>query len=181
MQNNMKKALLTTIMMVMTVLCFAQPKARAYIFDVDESGPPNVRNAPNGAVVQRLPNDYEGGFVVALLEVKNNWWRINPEVDIYTSDAELADNMLLEGSKSGYWVHYSVLAFGISGEKENVVRKGPSMKAKPLKIKESYWNKNELRPLEIRGDWIKVITTDKRYTGWMPIDRICYNPIIRCP
>ena len=177
----MRKILLATIMMVMAMSVLAQAQVRAYIFDEDESGSTNVRNAPKGAVVQRLPNDYEGGFVVALLEVKDNWWRIDPEVDIYTSDAELADNMLLEGSKTGYWIHYSVLAFGISGEKENVVRKRPSMKAKPLKVKESYWNKNDLRPLEIRGDWIKVITTDKRYTGWMPIDRICYNPIIRCP
>ena len=180
MQSNMRKTILTTIMMVMTLSVFAQTQARAYIYDDDESGITNVLNGPKGTVVQSLPNDYEGGFVVALLEVKNDWWRIDPEVDIYTSDAELADNMLLEGSETGYWVHYSVLALSISGEKEDVLREEPSMQAKPLNFNESYWNQNELRPLEIRGDWIKVITTDKLHTGWIPIDKICYNPIIRC-
>ena len=28
---------------------------------------------------------------------------------------------------------------------------------------------------------IQVETTDKRYTGWMPIDRICSNPLTTCP
>lgn len=181
MQIDMKKAILATIMMVMALSVFAQTQPRAYIYDDDESGITNVCNAPDGTVVQRLPNDYEGGFVVTLLEVKDKWWRIDPKVDIYTSDAELADDMLLDGSETGYWVHYSVLAFGISGEKQKVVRAEPSMKAMPLKVEGSYWDKNALRPLEVKGDWIKVVTTDKRYKGWMPIDKICYNPIINCP
>lgn len=179
MQENMKKTIMTIIITAMTVLsCYAQPKSCAYILD-GSGTPTNVRNAPNGKVVQKLP-DIDGGYVVGLCEVKNNWWRIDPHIDIYGGD-DGDECILLEGSKTGYWVHYSVLAFGISGDHSNVIRKKPSMKASPLDIAVSYLFETALRPLEIKGDWIKVITTDKRYTGWMPIDRICYNPLTTCP
>ena len=75
-----------------------------------------------------------------------------------------------------------MLQFTIAGERENVIRTQPSRNAALVKITEpSYLAEIELRPLEIRGKWIKVVTTDKRYTGWMPIDRICSNPLTTCP
>ena len=174
----MKKILLATLMMVMTLSAFAQTQASAYIAD-DSGSPTNVRNAPNGTVVQTLPA-IDGGYVVTLLESKNNWWRIDPQVDIYGSEEE-GDCTLLKGSKTGYWVHYSVLAFGIAGEHENVIREKPSPKAKPLKVETSYLFEVGLRPLEIKEEWIKVVTTDKQYTGWMPISNICDNPLTTCP
>ncbi|MBO4723500.1 MAG: SH3 domain-containing protein [Muribaculaceae bacterium] len=173
----MKKIFLATLMLVMTMSVFAQTQARAYI--LDESGSPtNVRNAPNGKVVKTLPG-IDGGYVVQLLECKNNWWKIDPLIDIYGSDDE--DHISLKGSKTGYWVHNSVLAFGIAGEQKNVIREKPSAKAKPLKLTSSYLFEVALRPLEIKGGWIKVITTDKKYTGWMPISKICDNPLTTCP
>lgn len=173
----MKKFILTTVMMIVALSVSAQTGASAYIYD--KSGTPtNVRNAPKGKVVQQLP-DIDGGYVVSLLEVKNNWWRIDPIVDIY-GDVE-DDNVQLEGSNTGYWVHNSVLQFNIAGEYENVLRATPSPKGKPLKIDISYLMEVGLRPLEVRGQWIKVVTTDDRYTGWMPIDKICCNPLTTCP
>ena len=88
--------------------------------------------------------------------------------------------MKLQGSKTGYWLHNSLLQFGIAGEHENVLRATPSPKGKPLKISVSTLM-DGLRPLEIRGEWIKVETINKRYTGWMPIDKICSNPLTTCP
>lgn len=175
--NNMKKIFLTILTMIITMSVYAQTGASAYIFD--ETGTPtNVRNAPNGKLVQKLPN-IDGGYVVSLLEVKNNWWKIDPVVEIYGGEDE--DHVNLKGSTTGYWVHYSVLAFTIAGEQENVLRKTPSPRGKLLKLTPSYLFEVGLRPLEIQGEWIKVITTDKRYTGWMPIDRICDNPLTTCP
>ena len=78
-------------------------------------------------------------------------------------------------------MHYSVLQFNIAGDPENVLRETPSPKGKPLKIDISYLMETGLRPLEIKGEWIKVVTTDNRYTAWMPIDRICDNPLTTCP
>ena len=172
----MKKIFLTTLIMVLAMSAYAQTSAFAYI--IDNSGTPtNVRNAPSGKVVQKLP-DVDGGYVVELLEVKNNWWRIAPVIEIYgDEDRELK----LQGSKTGYWLHNSVLQFGIAGEHENVLRAIPSPKGKPLKINVTYLMETGLRPLQIRGKWIKVETTDKRYTGWMPIDKICCNPLTTCP
>ena len=172
----MKKIFLTTLIMVFALSAYAQTSAFAYIFD--KSGTPtNVRNAPSGKVVQKLP-DVDGGYVVELLEVKNNWWRIDPVIEIYgDEDRELE----LQGSKTGYWLHNSVIQFNIAGEHENVLRATPSPKGKPLKIGVTYLMETGLRPLQIRGEWIKVETTDKRYTGWMPIDKICSNPLTTCP
>ena len=173
----MKKILLTTVMMVIALTVNAQTGVCAYILDASGT-PTNVRNAPNGKVVQTL-SDVDGGYVVELLEVKNNWWKIAPEVEV-CGDVD-DETLQLKGSKTGYWVHYSVLGFGISGDPENVLRETPSSKAKPLKLGRGYLFEVGLRPLEIRGKWIKVITTDKRHTGWMPIDRICDNPLTTCP
>lgn len=173
----MKKFILTILTMVIAMSVHAQTGASAFILD-NTGTPTNVRNAPNGKVVQKLPN-IDGGYVVSLLEVKNNWWKIDPVVDIY-GDVE-DEHVNLKGSNTGYWVHYSVLAFNIAGEQENVLRKTPSPKGKLLQVDSSYLFEVSLRPLEIRGEWIKVITTDKRYTGWMPIDRICDNPLTTCP
>ncbi|MBR5029723.1 MAG: hypothetical protein IKX63_01285 [Muribaculaceae bacterium] len=173
----MKKIILASLLMVMTMTVFAQTQACAYI--LDESGSPtNVRIAPNGTIVKTLL-DIDGGYVVQLLESKNNWWKIDPLIDIYGGDDE--DHIRLKGSKTGYWIHNSVLAFGIAGEQNNVIREKPSAKAKPLKLSSSYLFEVALRPLEIKGSWIKVVTTDKKHTGWMPISKICDNPLTTCP
>ena len=31
------------------------------------------------------------------------------------------------------------------------------------------------------GKWVKVVTDDGRYTGWMLLDRICSNSLTTCP
>ncbi|MBO4822112.1 MAG: hypothetical protein J5548_11710 [Prevotella sp.] len=173
----MKKIFLTTVIMIMALSMHAQTSASAFICD-NSGTPTNVRNAPKGKVVQKLP-DIDGGYVVSLLAVKNNWWKIDPIVDIYGDEED--ENIRLKGSKTGYWMHYSVLQFGIAGDHENVLRQAPSANAKPLQLEPSYLFEVGLHPLEIRGEWIKVITTDKRHTGWMPIDKICSNPLTTCP
>ena len=155
----------------------AQTGASAYICD-NSGTPTNVRNAPNGKIVKKLP-DIDGGYVVSLLEVRNKWWRIDPVIDVYGGEED--EYVQLDGSKTGYWVHYSVLQFGIAGDHENVLRETPSPKGKPLKVAPSYLYEVGLHPLEIRGEWIKVITSDNRYTGWMPINKICDNPLTTCP
>ena len=171
----MKKIILTTLIIVIAMSAHAQTDVMAYIYD--RSGTPtNVRNAPNGKVVKSLP-EIDGGYVVKLLEVKNNWWRIDPVVDVYGDDDGLVK---LQGSKTGYWMHNSVLQFNIAGDYSNVLRATPSPKGRPLKIDIAYLMETGLRPLLVQGEWIKVETADKRYTGWMPIDRICYNPLTTC-
>ena len=173
----MKKIYFAALITVISLSVNAQTVANAYIFD-NSGTPTNIRHAPNGKVVQKLP-DIDGGYVVSLLEVRNNWWKIDPIIEIYGDEEDA--NVQLKGSTTGYWVHYSVLGFGIAGDHENVLRATPSPKGKLIKIAPSYLIETTLRPIEIRGEWIKVITSDKRYTGWMPINKICYNPLTTCP
>ena len=173
----MKKYIITSLILFVVMSVSAQTGASAYICD-NSGTPTNVRNAPNGKIVKKLP-DIDGGYVVSLLEVRNKWWRIDPVIDVYGGEED--EYVQLNGSKTGYWVHYSVLQFGIAGDHENVLRETPSPKGKPLKVAPSYLFEVGLRPLEIRGEWIKVITSDNRYTGWMPIDTICDNPLTTCP
>jgi hypothetical protein len=173
----MKKYIITSLILFVVMSVSAQTGASAYICD-NSGTPTNVRNAPNGKIVKKLP-DIDGGYVVSLLEVRNKWWRIDPVIDVYGGEEN--EYVQLNGSKTGYWVHYSVLQFGIAGDHENVLRETPSPKGKPLKVAPSYLHEVGLCPLEIRGEWIKVITSDNRYTGWMPIDKICDNPLTTCP
>ena len=128
--DDMKKILLTTLIMFIAMSVYAQTGASAYICDYSGT-PTNVRNAPNGKVVQKL-SGIDGGYVVSLLEVKNNWWKIDPVIYL-CGDVE-DETLNLKGSRTGYWVHYSVLGFGIAGEHENVLRETPSPKGKPLKV-----------------------------------------------
>ena len=173
----MKKIYMISLIMVFTLSAYAQTRAGAYICD-NSGTPTNVRKAPNGKVVQKLP-DVDGGYVVSLIEVKNKWWKIDPVIEVYGDEED--ECVELKGSKTGYWMHYSVLQFNIAGDHENVLRETPSTNGKPLKVKPSYLLEVGLHPLEIRGEWIKVVTTDNLYTGWMPIDKICDNPLTTCP
>jgi hypothetical protein len=110
--------------------------------------------------------------------VKNGWWKITPELDTWGDDET---TIPLKGSSTGYWLHKSMLGFGISGDPEGCLRVAPSNSAKAVKVLRSDYADLVLEPLMIKGSWIKVVTKDKKYTGWMPIDRICYNPLTTCP
>lgn len=158
---------------VMSVAVSAQNILDAYIIDND--GPvTNIRNAPNGKVVSTLPtNEY---FVVTLLQVKGEWWKIDKTVSQEGDDAK---EITLKGSKTGYWIHRSLLSFTINGDPEGVIKVKPSSKAKAVKI--SNYAELSLVPVAVNGKWVKVMSADRKYTGWMPIDRICSNPLTTCP
>ena len=158
---------------VMTAAVSAQNMLDAYIIDSD--GPvTNIRNAPNGKVVSTLPTDES--YVVTLLQVKGEWWKIDKTVSREGDDAK---EITLKGSKTGYWIHRSLLSFTINGDPEGVIKVKPSSKAKAVKI--SNYADLSLMPVDVKGKWVKVMSADRKYTGWMPIDRICSNPLTTCP
>lgn len=151
----------------------AQNFVEAYIIDND-GAVTNIRNAPKGKIVSKLSTDDD--LVVTLLEAKGEWWKIDNEVEKYGDDAK---TITLKGSKTGYWIHRSLLGFTINGDPVGVIKVNPSTKAKSVKI--SNYPELMLTPIAIKGKWVKVVSTDKKYTGWMPIDRICSNPLTTCP
>ncbi len=173
----MKKLFLLLAMAIMLPLSInAQGLISAYIVDGD--GPvTNIRNAPNGKIVATLPTD--ANIIVTLNYAKDGWWNIDDEV-FYVGDEEKTEK--LKGSKTGYWVHSSLLGFGITGDPKGALRTTPSSKAKALKVY-FYPGEETLRPIDIKGDWVKVtfVVNGKKHTGWLHRDRICDNPLTTCP
>ena len=37
-----------------------------------------------------------------------------------------------------------------------------------------------LRPVDIRGNWVKVKTIDGKHTGWIESEWLCGNPLTNC-
>ena len=171
----MKKILLMALFAIASISAFSQNPVTVCISD-NTGSPTNVRNAPNGKIVYQIPQDLS--CTVDIISVKNGWWKITPEVDTWGDDET---TILLKGSSTGYWLHKSMLGFAISGDSEGCLRVAPSNSAKAVKVLRSDYADLVLEPLMIKGSWIKVVTKDKKYTGWMPIDRICYNPLTTCP
>lgn len=171
----MKKLLFLTLLMVTSMAVNAQNIVTVCVVDPTSTST-NIRNAPNGKVVAQLANSEL--CTVDLISVKNGWWRISPEVEVWGDDEK---TIPLTGSTSGYWIHKSMLGFNIAGDPEGCLRAAPSKGAQAVRIAQSDYAALYLEPLVIEGSWIKVISKDKKYTGWMPIDRICANPLTTCP
>ena len=171
----MKKILFVLFIAAMTCTKMNAQTLSVYIHDND--GPfTNVRNQPNGKVVDRIPVD-----ACAMLDVRtprNGWWRIDGDCydGILKDDFEVVK---LKGSKTGYWVHYSCI--GVStrnyGGQHLFLRSSPSVKARVV-----YTIKEEtiLRPVEIKGDWVKVKTSDGKGFGWIQAEWLCGNSVTNC-
>ena len=63
------------------------------------------------------------------------------------------------------------------GKQKLILRKSPNAKAA---IVYSFTDEIMLRPMEIKGDWVKVKTTDGKYTGWIEIEWLCGNALTNC-
>ena len=168
----MKKKLFVLLMM-MTCLSVGVSAQSLGVFTYDNSGKfTNVRNAPKGKVVDKIPTE-----VCAMIGVEkptNGWWKIIG--DTYdTGD----DEGTLKGSTTGYWIHYSVLAMGTRnyGGQTLYIRQSPSASA-PVVYK--FKKESQLRPMDIKGEWVKVQTTDGKYTGWIEEEWFCGNSLTNC-
>ena len=168
----MKKKLFVLLMM-MTCLSVGVSAQSLGVFTYDNSGKfTNVRNAPKGKVVDKIPTE-----VCAMIGVEkptNGWWKIIG--DTYdTGD----DEGTLKGSTTGYWIHYSVLAMGTRnyGGQTLYIRQSPTASA-PVVYK--FKKEIQLRPMDIKGEWVKVQTTDGKYTGWIEEEWLCGNSLTNC-
>lgn len=170
----MKKSVLFLFVSLMFpfIVC-AQGLIDVYIIDSD--GPvTNIRNAPKGKVVSTLPTDE--AYVVSLVSVKGEWWKVDDAV-LQCGDNE--KTITLKGSKTGYWIHRSLLQFTIAGDPNGALRVAPSAKAKAVKISGDAGG--GFHPIAVKGNWIKAVSVDRKYTGWIHCDKICSNPLTTCP
>ena len=166
----MKKYLFTISLLLLTIAASAQGLG-VYILDYDGDFT-NVRNAPKGKIVFKLPA--RDGVMIDVDKVVNGWWHICSE---YAGSGD--ENYKLTGSTTGYWIHYSVLAMGTRnyGGQTLYIRQSPSASA-PVVYK--FKKEIQLRPMDIKGEWVKVQTTDGKYTGWIEEEWLCGNSLTNC-
>ncbi len=163
-----------TLLAIMMLLCIST-NAKAQVLDVytyDSNGTyTNIRNAPKGSVVDRIPTESTAMFDVET--PRNGWWKI---VDNSYSLPD-QDAVNLKGSKTGYWIHYSVLGIGT----RNYGGQKLSLRSKPSgKVVYSFTEEIMLRPVDIMGSWVKVKTIDGKHTGWIESEWLCGNPLTNC-
>ena len=144
-------------------------------FGCDSDGPyTNIRNAPNGKVVDQIPTEDDTMFV--LDTPTNGWWRI-----VGNGYSNVENQYIdLEGSTTGYWIHSSVVAVGTRnyGNEVLLLKASPSDDAKTVgRITEE----SLVHPIDVKGDWVKVKTFDGRQTGWIEEYWLCSNPVTTCP
>ena len=136
----------------------------------------NVRNAPKGKVVDKISTD--AAAVMSLTSPQNGWWRIKG--DTY-EDYENDRTVRFSGSTSGYWIHYSCVGFltrNYGGQRLSL-RATPSDKGK---VVYSFSEPETLlRPVNVKGNWIKVRTKDGKHEGWIHDEWLCSNPLTVCP
>ncbi len=165
------KKILTMIFFFAALMAKAQSLE---VFFCDSNGKfTNIRNAPSGKVVDKVPTDSYGMLLVE--EPVNGWWCIcdnsyyQPEGGLYK----------FSGSRSGYYVHYSCIAVNTRnyGGQTLTLRSTPSAKGKSVY---RFGQELTLRPLGVKGDWVKVQTLDGKHTGWIESEWLCGNSVSNC-
>ena len=141
----------------------------ALVSDADAAGT-NVRVCPSGEVACVMPFA-AGPRIVRVLESKKGWFRVHP-FPIEEYELEGASTVPAEG-----WMHGSVLALCPC----------PSEDGDPwLYVSPSWQDESDvripgaspLRPLERKGEWLKVRTSQngKTVDRWVNEQQVCASP-----
>ncbi len=168
----MKKLLAISLFIIISGLTAFSQTLEAYKNDLSATAT-NVRNAPKGAVVDIIPHQSDASFI--LKTPKNGWWRIDGD-----SYEDMEDGFVyLRGSSKGYWIHYSVIAVSTRnyGGERLTLRSTPSNNGL---IEFSFTDEIQLRPIDIKGRWVKVETLPGNYCGWIEQKWLCGNPVTNC-
>ncbi|MCQ2252443.1 MAG: hypothetical protein MJZ61_03215 [Bacteroidales bacterium] len=169
----MKRLLLLPLLLI-SLKVFSQDFEPISVILIDNDGEfTNVRNAPSGAIVDKIPTSHTVDFVVD--KVENGWFRIAGGV-YYDYDIQ-EDSTLLKKSVTGHWVHSSTIGFytrNYGGTKMNFYT-APSLKSK---VAFTINEESAVHPLEFRNGWVKVKCKGK--IGWIQLESLCSNPLTNC-
>ena len=89
------------------------------------------------------------------------------------------ESEIVANSDGSSWIHYSVIAFGTRnyGRGTLQLREEPS---ETIRTTYSFGEEILPRPLEIRGEWVKVEAIDKKHQGWIQSLWLCGNALTSC-
>ncbi|MCW5771705.1 MAG: SH3 domain-containing protein [Rhodospirillaceae bacterium] len=170
----------------------------AYVIDLDPKGT-NIRSGPSGQ--SRVVASVKGknDIQVSVVATQNGWFRIKQFSDFSTG----------KDTKIDGWMHGSVLGSGLmimqGAKARERLREEPSDQSKTLL--ELEWDPGEdgklqrlsallpggktevidngkikdaatAIPLACNKDWIKIKV--HKYAGWVPVGRLCGNPVTTC-
>ena len=169
----MMKKNLFMLFVLLTVLSATVSAQSLRVFTFDKNGKfTNVRNAPNGKVVDRIPTGESA--MIGIEQPTNGWWKLVRN-NYSTGDGDVQ----LKSSDTGCWIHYSVLAMDTRnyGGQKLVLRKSPDAKSA---VVYQFTEEIMLRPMDIKGDWVKVKTVDGKFTGWIEEEWLCGNALTNC-
>ena len=143
-------------------------------FLADEGQGTNILNKARGATVMTLSSDFD--YVFSLTAPLDGWWKIIGIWQVGDDESEL----VLEGSDTGeYWVHYSALGLGTRnyGYQELSLREAPDEEAN---VVFTFNEEMVLMPLDMQGDWVKVMVDGYDIVGWIEAEWLCSNPLTNC-
>ena len=166
----------TLLLLAFAVVCLIGNAQLLSVYISDSNGEfTNVRNAPKGKVVDKIPTSKIA--VLTVTSPQNGWWQIADGEVSYTGDDD--ETIKLKGSTTGYWIHHSVLGLDTRnyGGQTLHLRKSPDAKSA---VVFSFKEEMHVMPLEVRGDWVKVKTGDGKHIGWIEAEWICDNPLTNC-
>ena len=185
----MKKLLFIAVLFTFAIAAVAQDTAtdevapEAYLSAYLSCDPPRtcILNKPRGATVMTLDYYYyydennESVYILSLTSPQDGWWKI---VELWTIEDDVTSS--LTGSDTGeYWIHYSALGLDTRnyGEQEIYLRAEPDEEAAVVFTT----NKElSLMPLDIHGDWVKVMVCGHGIVGWIEAEWLCSNPLTNC-
>ncbi len=170
--NETMKRLFFFLTLTLCVMTVSAQTIGAYV--TDTKGPfTNVRNKPKGEVIGKISTKQI--VMVTLKNYTNGWWQLEglPE------DAEGAKEIPLAYSATGYWLHWSVVGFDTRnyGGQTLSLRQSPDAGSK---VVFSFKEEMQLHPVGMKGDWVKVKTSDGKHEGWIEAEWICDNPLTNC-
>ena len=173
-KNSTRMKRIALVFFLLAGIAFSASAQSLTVFIYDTDGPyTNIRNAPKGKVVGKLPTNSDAMFNV--VKCVNGWWQIN-KGEYWQPDDETGK---LKGSTTGYWVHKSCIAVSTRnyGGQKLLLRNTPSHQGA---LSYSFKDETMLRPIDIKGDWIKVQTFDGKHAGWIESEWLCGNSVTNC-
>ena len=133
-----------------------------FVMDADPNGT-NLRDAPNGEVVQTL--DYQDEYVLKLAKGENGWFRV---VEI-----ESVNEGKLKMPIGFAWVHRSVI--GMRTNRNVALLDAPKSGKQIGTVTQDI----DVTILDFKADWIKIEYQES--SGWIAAKMRCGNPVTTCP
>ncbi len=170
-----QKLLCSLVVMVLSLSLHAQSLA-VYLEDHSKTAT-NIRNAPKGKVVDRIPQGRIAMFEVE--NAKNGWWRICDNSYFCVDNNGFEGMIKLKGSRNGYWIHSSVISVSTRnyGDETLYLYQQPDENSKKVF---TIYVEMQLRPLEVQGDWVKCRTYTGNNVGWIQAEWLCGNALTNC-